>query len=170
LDSDHTGSTATIALFRIETGRRVVYVANLGDSRAILISGASQVERLSYDHRATDKAEIERVKRDGGIVIDDRVAGSLAVTRAFGDHALKRDGVIAKPSIKKHHLRPSDRYLVIASDGIWDALEDTQVFKLCRDELNTREIAQSIIKTAIECGSTDNCSCLVIKFNSASPF
>jgi len=170
IDSDQTGSTACVALVRVETGRRILYVANLGDTRAVLVSGASTVERLSYDHRATDKAEIERVRRDGGIVIEDRVAGALAVTRAFGDHALKRDGVIAKPHIKKHFLRPSDRYLVIASDGIWDTLEDLHVMKLCRDDLTTRDIASSIIKTAIEGGSMDNCSCLVLRFNSVSPF
>lgn len=62
--------------------------------------------------------------RDGGIILDGRVAGALAITRAFGDHALKKDGVIATPSIKKHLLRPSDRFLVIASDGIWDVIED----------------------------------------------
>ena len=118
-----------------------MYIANLGDTRAVLVSGASKVERLSYDHRATDKAEIDRVKREGGIIMEDRVCGSLAITRAFGDHALKKDGVSAKPHIKKHQLRPTDRYLVVASDGVWDALEDSDMLKLCKDELNTKEIA-----------------------------
>ena len=118
-----------------------MYIANLGDTRAVLMSGANQSERLSYEHKATDKAEIERVKRDGGIILDDRVGGSLAITRAFGDHALKRDGVIAKPYIKKHFLRPSDKYLVIARDGIWDVLDEPEVFKLCRDDQSTKEIA-----------------------------
>jgi hypothetical protein len=39
------------------------------------VSGASLAERLSYDHKASDKFEIERIKRDGGIVMDDRVSG-----------------------------------------------------------------------------------------------
>ena len=56
--------------------------------------------------------------------MDNRVGGSLAITRAFGDHALKRDGVTAKPYIYKHFFRPFDKYLVIASDGVWDVLED----------------------------------------------
>ena len=69
------------------------------------------------------------------------MGGSLAITRAFGDHSLKRDGVIAKPYIKKHVLRSSDRYLVVASDGVWDALEDQDAINFCRDELNCKEIA-----------------------------
>ena len=67
---------------------------------------------------------INRIKNGGGIVMENRVAGSLAVTRAFGDHALKNDGVTAKPYINKHVLRPFDKFLVIASDGVWDVLTD----------------------------------------------
>jgi serine/threonine protein phosphatase PrpC len=104
-------------------GNKVVYIANLGDTRAVL-SKNGIAERMSYDHRATDPAEVERVRSGGGIVLDSRVGGSLAITRAFGDHSLKRDGVIAKPYIKKHVLRSSDRYLIVASDGVWDSMED----------------------------------------------
>ena len=66
-------------------------------------------------------------------MIDMRVGGSLAVTRAFGDHALKKDGVIAKPYINKHVLRTCDKFLVIASDGVWDVLDDQDSANLCND-------------------------------------
>lgn len=101
----------------------MLYVANVGDTRAVL-SKNGVAERLSTDHKATDPSEYDRIKNGGGIIMDNRVGGSLAVTRAFGDHSLKRDGVIAKPTINKHVLRPFDKFLVIASDGVWDALED----------------------------------------------
>ncbi len=45
---------------------------------------------MSYDHRATDPAEIERVRSVGGEVFDGRVGRTLAITRAFGDHSLKK--------------------------------------------------------------------------------
>lgn len=73
--------------------------------------------------------------------MEDRVCGSLAITRAFGDYALKRDGVIAKPYIKKHLIRPTDKFLVMASDGVWDVLEESEVFKLCKEDHSTKEIA-----------------------------
>ena len=53
--------------------------------------------RMSYDHKASDPAEIERVKNQGGKVVDGRVGGTLALTRAFGDHSLQKHGIIAKP-------------------------------------------------------------------------
>ena len=104
-------------------GNKVLYIANLGDTRAVM-SKNGLAERMSYDHRATDPAEIERIRTSGGVVMSDRVGGTLAITRAFGDHSLKKEGVIAKPYIKKHILRSSDKYLVVASDGVWDSLED----------------------------------------------
>ena len=67
---------------------------------------------------------VERIKGGGGLVFENRVGGTLAVTRAFGDHSLKRDGVTAKPYVNKHALRPFDKFIVIASDGVWDVLDD----------------------------------------------
>lgn len=123
IDADNTGSTACVCLVRSEFGHRILYSANVGDTRAVL-SKNGIAERLSQDHKATDLSEVERIKNGGGIVLENRVGGSLAVTRAFGDHSLKSEGVTAKPFINKHVLRPFDKFLVIASDGVWDVLED----------------------------------------------
>ncbi len=120
-------------------GNKVVYIANLGDTRAVL-SKNGMAERMSYDHKGSDPAEVERIRSNGGIVIGDRVGGSLAITRAFGDHSLKKDGVIAKPYIKKHILRSTDKYLIVASDGVWDTMDDQEAINLCRDDMTTKDI------------------------------
>lgn len=52
------------------------------------------------------------------------MGGTLAITRAFGDHSLKSEGVTAKPFINKHAIRPFDKYLIIATDGVWDVMDD----------------------------------------------
>lgn len=101
----------------------MLYVANVGDTRAVL-SNNGVAERLSVDHKSTNEQEVARIKNGGGLIFGNRVGGQLAITRAFGDHFLKNDGVIANPYIKRHVLRPSDKCLVIASDGVWDVLED----------------------------------------------
>lgn len=49
-------------------GNKVVYIANIGDTRAVL-SKNGMAERMSYDHRATDQSEVERIRSGGGIVL-----------------------------------------------------------------------------------------------------
>ena len=71
------------------------------------------------------------MKSGGGIILDNRLGGVLAVTRAFGDHALTRVGLIVTPHIVKYTVKPFDKYLVIASDGIWDELSDQDAIALC---------------------------------------
>lgn len=36
----------------------------------------------------------------------------------------------ARPEIIKHTLSPKDKFIVIASDGLWDLLSPTQVVRL----------------------------------------
>jgi serine/threonine protein phosphatase PrpC len=53
----------------------------------------------------------------------------LAITRAFGDFNLKSKGVTAEPFIKRIKI-PKDAILVMASDGIWDVIDDQAPFLL----------------------------------------
>ena len=61
LDSENTGSTACVAFLTIENKERVVYIANVGDTRAILIS-VDGCQRLSYEHKAIDSNEVLRIQ------------------------------------------------------------------------------------------------------------
>jgi serine/threonine protein phosphatase PrpC len=53
MDADHCGSTACVAVVRREINHNVLYVANCGDTRAVL-SKSDNAERLSKDHKASD--------------------------------------------------------------------------------------------------------------------
>ena len=76
------------------------------------------------DHKATDANEIARVKSIGGKINNHRVAGGLAITRALGDHAYKKYGVSGSPHVVRTVLKPTNKYLIIASDGVWDVVSD----------------------------------------------
>lgn len=110
----------------MESAHKVLYIANVGDTRALLSRNGVE-ERLSIDHKLSEKSEYDRVINSGGIVMNDRVGGTLILTRAFGDYSLKDAGVIVKPTIRKHFIRPFDRFVVIASDGIYDTMSDQDV-------------------------------------------
>ena len=76
----------------------------MGDTRAIIVRDDG-FERITVDHKASDPSEIERIqyffhvknfvfisiRKAGGFVMKDRVSGQLAVTRALGDLALKKE-------------------------------------------------------------------------------
>ena len=68
-----------------------IYCANAGDSRTILArSGAgNQVVALSFDHKPDNEPEKARIQAAGGFVEDNRVNGSLNLSRSMGDFEYK---------------------------------------------------------------------------------
>ena len=85
------GCTATTVLI---TPTHLI-CANAGDSRVVLgRSGGDQVcEPLSEDHKPDNEGEKSRIEAVGGFVEENRVNGSLALSRALGDFEYKGNDV-----------------------------------------------------------------------------
>ena len=161
------GSTACIVYitkeYSINNSKKILYCANIGDTRAVLINSTS-IKRISYDDRATDKNESERIKNLGGVIFGGRVFGNLMITRAFGDYELKKYGVICNPHILKYDIDFDDKYIIIASDGVWDALSEEEIFLFSKKGKNSKELCDIIVNNSLV-KSMDNISCFVIKLN-----
>lgn len=155
------GATACIIYITKEKRQRVLYSANVGDTRSVLIS-KNDVKRLSYDHRADDKNEYKRIVNDGGIVFGGRVYGSLMLARSFGDWQLKSYGVSCEPHITRINITDKDKYVIVATDGIWDVFEDVDVLDISKKFDNSKELCNKLVYQSIEKGSMDNISCFVI--------
>ena len=158
------GSTAVIVYITKENNKKYLYCINIGDSRALLIK-SNEWKRLSYDDRASDKNEYERITKEGGIVMDGRVYGQLMLSRAFGDWELKDFGVSNEPHVTRVEIKTDDLFVVIASDGVWDVVEDSDIYKMSLLASNSKDLCNNIIKAAVENGSFDNISCFVIQLN-----
>jgi serine/threonine protein phosphatase PrpC len=158
------GATACIIYITKENGKRVAYSANIGDTRSLLIS-SNDYKRLSYDHRATDSNEYNRIIKSGGIVFAGRVYGSLMLSRAFGDWELKSYGVISEPYVTKTHISDNDKYIIIATDGVWDTLDDSDVYEMSKNINNSKDLCNKIVEKSLDKGSMDNISCFVINLN-----
>ena len=96
---------------------RVLYTANVGDARIILCRNGKAL-RLSYDHKGSDENEGLRITNAGGLILNNRVNGVLAVTRALGDTYMK-DLVTGHPFTTETVIQPEiDEFLILACDGV----------------------------------------------------
>lgn len=103
------------------TRQRILYTANVGDARIILCRGGRAL-RLSYDHKGSDENEGKRIANAGGIILNNRVNGVLAVTRALGD-AYMKDLVTGHPYTTETVIQPDiDEFIIIACDGVSEFL------------------------------------------------
>ena len=170
-----SGTTALIALKK--DGE--IWVANAGDSKAVLISPFGNIYPLNHIHRAGRyESEDGRVKKAGGKigiggsgkvyrVADIQGRPGLMVTRALGD-SNSFPGVIPTPEVKKIKVRRGDT-LVLMVDGVWGSVNEKEVKEIVRGKKRRGEtaedMAKDIVKTALKKGSRDNVTCVVVNFD-----
>jgi len=154
---------------------RYIDILNSGDSRCVLCSDTKAVAK-TMDHKPNWPHEKERITKLGGKIVFDGYdwrIGDLSVSRAFGD----KDAapyVTAKPDIYRHKIKKSDRFVILACDGFWDVFTNQDAVNLvlesCFDlkknkRINTKvNIAKVLANAALEKGSTDNITIIVVFF------
>ena len=118
LDNSSEAAPATESKLRETASRqRVLYTANVGDARIVLCRNGKAL-RLSYDHKGSDENEGKRIAGAGGLILNNRVNGVLAVTRALGD-AYMKDLVTGHPYTTETVIQPDiDEFLILACDGV----------------------------------------------------
>ena len=74
----------------------------------------------------------------------------LAMSRSIGDHAVKNVGVIPEPTVFKHELSPDDKFLILASDGVWEFIENQEAVDIVKSNLHLGAYVacQILIQTA----------------------
>ena len=112
--------------------------------RSVQIDHPLQAVQLTKDQKPEDPQELERITRMGGAVrrlMDEngRNIGpyrvwkkdtnypGLAMSRSIGDMVGAEIGVISTPHLCMHKLQEEDAFIVIASDGVWDVMENSEV-------------------------------------------
>ena len=124
-----------------------MFVINLGDSRCVLGQRKNGDENklgekvgieMSIDQKPMREDEKLRIIEKGGEV-SDKLAGAprvyrkndevpgLAVSRSIGDIVAHEVGVSCEPEIFEKELDSDDHFIVIGSDGIWDAMSSCEV-------------------------------------------
>ena len=160
INAVQTGNTATVVFIN----NKLLYCANVGDSTCCLISN-KKGQFISIDDKISNKKEIKRILKCGGQIVDERLNGVLAVTRGLGDFDMKKKGLICEPHVTKKLIDAKLKFCVIASDGLWDVLKPSDVFKIAHELKEPDKIAKKLVDVALEKGSEDNISCVVVELN-----
>ncbi|KAF5474048.1 hypothetical protein F2P56_005987 [Juglans regia] len=160
--------------------RGTLYVANLGDSRAVIGSlGRSNkiiAEQLTRDHNASMEEVRQELRSrhpdDSHVVVMKhgvwRIKGIIQVSRSIGDAYLKRPEFSLDPSFPRFHLsepirrpvltsepsvctrvlQPKDKFLIFASDGLWEHITNQEAADIVHN--NPRSgIARRLLKAAL---------------------
>jgi serine/threonine protein phosphatase PrpC len=144
--SDHSGTTVCSVFI---LGKNL-YCANLGDSRAVIAcleEGKFITYNLSIDHKPDNEEEKKRIISCNGRVEPSRNSfdvfvgparvwqknydtPGLAMSRSIGDCAATKLGVISEPDIFDYTLRKTDKFIIIASDGIWEFITSQKAVEI----------------------------------------
>lgn len=100
----------------------------------------------------------------------------LAISRAFGDAPFKdlnfvadRSPVISIPEITSEMVTPMTEFCIVASDGLWDVVDAQWVVNFVRKNIKSHvkleDICRFLADEAIEKGSIDNVSSVIILFH-----
>ncbi|KAI4318560.1 hypothetical protein MLD38_032248 [Melastoma candidum] len=159
-----------------------LYVANLGDSRAVLgrggkATGKVMAVQLSSEHNASIESVRKELRSehpdDPQVVVLKhnvwRVKGIIQVSRSIGDVYLKKPEfnkeplyekfrlrepfkkpiLSSDPSILVHQLEPRDRFIIFASDGLWENLSNQEAVDIVNSH-SRRGIAKRLVKASLQ--------------------
>ena len=181
--SEFSGCTALAVLIK----GNEIWCSNVGNSRAIIAGFDLNwfIYPLSLDHVPSVKKEAKRIINNGGRIKDvendsnlriwlaDEDVPGLGLTRSLGDSGCKSIGVISKPDIKRYEISNHDRFMILATDGIWQFISNQEAVDLViktvkegkQDEVCDVLIEEATRRWKLNCESTDDITILVIFFN-----
>jgi protein phosphatase len=145
------GTTAVVALHLADQ----VYVASLGDSRAYLIRG-HQVEQLTVDHSVA-----AALVATGALTAEEaRTSPWQNVLHKFLGCVNMTEGAEVRPFTPQ----AGDR-LLLASDGLTNHVTDDDLRQGARQHPDPQDWAQNLVNLALQRGTRDNVTCVVVAFD-----
>ncbi len=145
------GTTLVLTVWR--KGSNQMYVAGMGDSRVYLIR-KGKIEQLTVDHSiAQALVEAKTIS-----AAEARVHRYRNVLWKYLGSAEVGEG----PEVKLTPVQAGDRFL-LCTDGLCGPVSDEQLLNFIKDKQDVQECADGLGQLALDQGSRDNVSCIVIE-------
>lgn len=168
------GSTGTVVAVDQQAGQ--IAVLNCGDSRSLVLDREGKIHFETTDH--TPDRELDRFSsgKDQGLDYSTPkcFAGKWRVEVGDYDYAVARSlegpfatskGIVSKADISSLPLQKGNTVL-LASDGLWEVVDSTQVARYVakqrQEGASAQEISREVTMLAHRNGSTDNISVITI--------
>ena len=169
---NYTGSTALCGVISKHPtlNKRILWIANVGDSRAVMCNSKDEAVQLSQDHKPNSTLEKKRIEKLGGKIKydgSDWRINDLSLSRAFGDLESK-PYITHLPQIFKYNLNKNDKFIIFACDGLWDVLSNKASISYVNSLLKKNykgNYAEKLAEKAIKEGSTDNVTTVILFLN-----
>ena len=189
IDIKFSGSTCVTVM----TLGQKLFCSNVGDSRGIVVkkkSGDTKIiaQAISRDQKPCQADEAARIVKHGGRIdsfrdpqknpigplrvwLKEQDIPGLAMTRSFGDEVASRVGITAEPEILELDLCPDDRFVVLASDGVWEFLSNEDIAKIVMPYFeckNAEKAAEAVVRESYlkwkqeEDDIIDDITCVII--------
>jgi len=153
LDRDLTNMGTTVVMAVWRKGSNTIYLASIGDSRAYLIR-SNKIEQLTVDHSiAQALVEAKTISAAEARVHKYRnVLWKYLGSKEVGDG----------PDVKAQTIKVGDR-LLLCTDGLSGVVADEDLVKFMQQHTNVQDCADGLGQFALDSGSKDNVSCIVIE-------
>ncbi|GIL82013.1 hypothetical protein Vretifemale_10938 [Volvox reticuliferus] len=186
IDCEFSGSTAVVSYLKGKT----LTTAWVGDSRGVLGRESKrgwEAIDLTTDHKPTAPEEKARILKANGRVerlVDEmgqpmgpyRVwlqyawIPGLAMSRALGDVLAHQVGVTSEPDHSVMELTPQDKFIVLASDGVWEFISSKEAVEIVAQYDSAEEACRQLVDEAYqrwlteEEGVVDDITAVVVRF------
>ncbi|KAG1371289.1 hypothetical protein COCNU_16G003830 [Cocos nucifera] len=171
----------------------LMVIANVGDSRAVLATTAEDGSlvpvQLTVEFKPNLPQEAERITRCKGRVfclhdepgvhrvwLPNEETPGLAMSRAFGDYCVKDYGLISVPEVTQRRITNRDRFIVLATDGVWDVISNQEAVQIVSSTKERGKSAKRLVKCAVRAWkrkrrgmAADDCSAICLFFDSSPP-
>lgn len=161
VDAEMSGTTATIVLQLSDQ----IFIAHVGDSKAVVLTDVYGILEATYtttDHKPNLADEATRIKLQGGEI---RTGGEnspsrfyqrgtnlpgLLVSRTLGNTRFQPYGLSYEPELVEIAISPSIRYVVVATDGVWEYIKPSYAAKLLNRIDDVQIAAEKLVKKALD--------------------